>query len=165
ATEVEMKEKKERVTDAVSATKAAIEEGIVAGGGVAILRARKVLKVLSEKTTNVDEKMGVDILYNALNQPMYWIAKNAGADAGWVVKEVENKADKNYGYDALTDSFGDMLKKGIVDPVKVTRLALQNAVSVGTMILTTEALITDIPEKKDTPAMPDGGMGGMGGMM
>lgn len=165
ATEVEMKEKKERVTDAVSATKAAIEEGIVAGGGVAVLQARRVLKLLSTKTAVADEKIGVDILYSALSQPMYWIAKNAGADAGWVVKEVENSKDKNHGYDALTDSFGDMIKKGIVDPVKVTRLALQNAVSVGIMILTTEALITDIPEKKDMPQMPDGGMGGMGGMM
>ena len=165
ATEVEMKEKKERVTDAVSATKAAIEEGIVAGGGVAVLQARKVLKLLATKTTIADEKIGVDILHSALAQPMYWIAKNAGADAGWVVKEVENSKDKNHGYDAMTDTFGDMIKKGIVDPVKVTRLALQNAVSVGTMILTTEALITDIPEKKDAPAMPDGGMGGMGGMM
>ena len=160
-----MKEKKERVTDAVSATKAAIEEGIVAGGGVAVLQARKVLKLLATKTTIADEKIGVDILHSALAQPMYWIAKNAGADAGWVVKEVENSKDKNHGYDAMTDTFGDMIKKGIVDPVKVTRLALQNAVSVGTMILTTEALITDIPEKKDAPAMPDGGMGGMGGMM
>lgn len=165
ATEVEMKEKKERVVDAVSATKAAIEEGIVAGGGVAVLQARRTLKALALKTTIADEKIGVDILHGALAQPMYWIAKNAGADAGWVVKEVENSKDKNHGYDAMTDSFGDMIKKGIVDPVKVTRLALQNAVSVGTMILTTEALITDIPEKKDTPAMPDGGMGGMGGMM
>ncbi len=165
ATEVEMKEKKERVTDAVSATKAAIEEGIVAGGGVAVLQARKVLKALAAKTEVADEKVGVDILHHALSQPMYWIAKNAGADAGWVVKEVENSKDKNHGYDAMNDTFGDMIKKGIVDPVKVTRLALQNAVSIGNMILTTEALITDIPEKKDTPAMPDGGMGGMGGMM
>lgn len=165
ATEVEMKEKKERVTDAVSATKAAVEEGIVVGGGVALLRARNILKPLSDKTKDADEKVGIDILYQALSQPLYWISKNAGSDAGWVVRTVEESKEKHFGFDALLGTFGDLLKKGIVDPVKVTRLALQNAVSVGTMILTTEALVTDIPEPKSAPAMPDGGMGGMGGMM
>ncbi|MBI4130267.1 chaperonin GroEL [Candidatus Roizmanbacteria bacterium] len=165
ATEVEMKERKERVNDAVAATKAAIEEGIVAGGGVAVLRARQVLVELEKALTVADEKTGARILYEALSQPLHWIAKNAGMDAGWVVKKIEESKDMHYGFDALIGKFGDMIKAGIVDPVKVTRLALQNAVSVGTMILTTEALVTDIPEKKETPAMPEGGMGGMGGMM
>jgi chaperonin GroEL len=162
ATEVEMKEKKERVNDAVSATKAAIEEGIVAGGGVAVLRARNVLTALKNKTVHEDEQIGIDILYKALSQPLYWIAQNAGKDAGLIVDTVEKNADKQYGYDAMTDSYGNMIKKGIVDPVKVTRLALQNAVSIGTMILTTEALVTDIPEKKEPPMPGAGGMpGGM----
>ena len=171
ATEVEMKEKKERVNDAVSATKAAIEEGIVAGGGVALLRSRNVLMNIKKTATDEDEKIGIDILYKSLSQPMYWIAKNAGMDAGWVVKRVEESTEKHSGFNALTNSFGNMIKMGIVDPVKVTRMALQNAVSIGTMILTTEALITDIPEKKEKmPAGAPGmggmdGMGGMGGMM
>ncbi|MCR4264032.1 MAG: chaperonin GroEL [Candidatus Roizmanbacteria bacterium] len=165
ATEVEMKEKKERVNDAVSATKAAIEEGIVPGGGVALLRARKVLNVFKKSLKSEDEQTGVEILYKALEKPMLWIAKNAGMDAGWVVKTVENNTDKNYGFNAATNDFGNMIKFGIVDPVKVTRMALKNAVSIGTMILTTEALITDIPEKKETPGGGGGGMpGGMGGM-
>ncbi|MBI4136697.1 chaperonin GroEL [Candidatus Roizmanbacteria bacterium] len=164
ATEVEMKEKKERVNDAVSATKAAIEEGIVPGGGVALLRARKVLNTLKKTMKGDDEQTGVEILYKALEKPMLWIAKNAGMDAGWVVKTVENSTDKNYGFNAATNDFGNMIKFGIVDPVKVTRMALKNAVSIGTMILTTEALVTDIPEKKE-PSAGGGGMpGGMGGM-
>ena len=158
ATEVEMKEKKERVNDAVSATKAAIEEGIVAGGGVALLRARKVLEAFKKSVTVDDERTGVDILYRALSQPLYWIANNAGKDSGVIVDTVQKSEDKQFGYDALTDTFGNMIKKGIVDPVKVTRLALQNAVSIGTMILSTEALVTEIPDKKD--ANPGGGMGG-----
>src|SRR3990167_6921853 len=148
-TEVEMKEKKERVNDAVSATKAAIEEGIVAGGGVALLRARKVLEAFKKSVTVDDERTGVDILYRALSQPLYWIANNAGKDSGVIVDTVQKSEDKQFGYDALTDTFGNMIKKGIVDPVKVTRLALQNAVSIGTMILSTEALVTEIPDKKD----------------
>ena len=163
ATEVEMKEKKERVNDAVSATKAAIEEGIVPGGGVALLRARKALHALKKSLKSEDEQTGIEILYKALEKPMLWIAKNAGVDAGWVVKTVENNPDKNYGFNAATNDFGNMIKFGIVDPVKVTRMALKNAISIGTMILTTEALITDIPEKKETSGGPAGG-GGMGGM-
>ena len=163
ATEVEMKEKKERVNDAVSATKAAIEEGIVPGGGVALLRARKALNALKKSLKSEDEQTGIEILYKALEKPMLWIAKNAGVDAGWVVKTVENNPDKNYGFNAATNDFGNMIKFGIVDPVKVTRMALKNAISIGTMILTTEALITDIPEKKETSGGPAGG-GGMGGM-
>ena len=163
ATEVEMKEKKERVNDAVSATKAAIEEGIVPGGGVALLRARAVLLKLKKEVDVADEKTGLEILYRALAQPLRLIAKNAGVDAGWVLNKVEEASDADYGFNALTLEFGSMLKAGIVDPAKVTRLALQNAVSIGSMVLTTEALITDIPEKKEAPSMPPGGgMGGMG---
>ncbi len=166
ATEVELKDRKERVNDAVAATKAALEEGIVPGGGVALLRARNVLIELKESLTVEDEKTGVDILYVALAEPIKWIAKNAGADDGWVMRTVEeaskeNKKISDYGFNAMTMGFGSMLEAGIVDPAKVTRSAVQNAVSVGMMVLTTEALVTDIPEKKE-PQMPGGGMpGGM----
>lgn len=165
ATEVELKEKKERVNDAVAATKAAIEEGIIPGGGVALLRSRKVLADLRSKLTIEDEKIGVDILVKALEKPLRVIAQNAGVDSGWVVNKVEQGTKEDYGFDAMTLEFGSMLDRGIVDPVKVTRSALENAASVGTMVLTTEALITDLPEKKEAmPQMPGGGMGGMGGM-
>ncbi len=167
ATEVEMKDKKERVNDAVAATKAALEEGIVPGGGVSLLKARKVLIKLKTTLSDPDEKVGVDILYQALGQPIRWIAKNAGEDDGWVLKTVEKVLDEgktDYGYNAVTKQFTSMIGAGIVDPAKVTRSAVQNAASVGMMVLTTEALVTDIPEKKDMPAMPPGGMGGMGGM-
>ena len=167
ATEIELKDKKERVNDAVAATKAALEEGIVPGGGVAVLRARGLLLKLKETLDNADEKTGVDILYKALGEPIRMIAENAGADSGWVLKTVEeNKGSADFGFNAMTMQFGSMIAAGVIDPVKVTRSAVQNAVSVGMMILTTEALITDIPEKKDAPSgggMP-GGMGGMGGM-
>ncbi len=162
ATEIEMKEKKERVNDAVSATKAAIEEGIVPGGGVALLRARAVLEKMKKDTESEDEKVGLDILYRALAEPVRGIAQNAGADSGWVLRKVEEAKETDYGFNAYNMKFESMLAAGIVDPAKVTRSALQNAVSVGAMILTTEALITDIPEKKEAPAMPAGG--GMGGM-
>ncbi|MBI2611771.1 chaperonin GroEL [Candidatus Gottesmanbacteria bacterium] len=158
ATEIEMKEKKERVNDAVSATKAAMEEGIVPGGGVALIRARGVLNNLRKQTDSDDEKAGLDLLYNALSEPLKWIAINAGADAGWVVKSVEDSKVEDYGFDAMAMVFGSMLAKGIIDPLKVTRTAVQNAASVGMMVLTTEALVTDIPEKeKQMPAMPPGG--------
>ena len=163
ATEIEMKDKKERVNDAVSATKAALEEGIVVGGGVALIRARKSLLKLKEGLASPDEKVGVSILYDALAEPIRWIAKNSGADEGWVVRKVEESDIPDYGFNVMTMSFGSMLKAGIVDPAKVTRSALQNAASVGMMVLTTEALVTDLPEKKDSP-MP-GGMGGMPGGM
>jgi len=167
ATEIELKDKKERVNDAVAATKAALEEGIVPGGGVAVLRARGLLLKLKETLTNADEKTGVEILYKALGEPIRMIAENAGADSGWVLKTVEeNKGSADFGFNAMTMQFGSMIASGIIDPVKVTRSAVQNAVSVGMMILTTEALITDIPEKKEASpggGMP-GGMGGMGGM-
>ena len=160
ATEVELKEKKERVNDAVAATKAAIEEGIIPGGGVALIRARPVLAKVRESLAMADEKTGVDIMNRALSEPVRWIAKNAGADDGWVVRKIEEgKAD--YGFNAITMEFGSMLEQGIVDPAKVTRSALQNAVSVAIMCLTTEGMITDLPEKKEAgaPSMPGGGMG------
>lgn len=155
ATEIEMKEKKERVNDAVAATKAALEEGIVAGGGVTLLQARKALADLKKKMTFEEEKTGVDIVYKALAEPLMMIAANAGADAGWVLKKVEEAKDTDYGFDALSLEFGSMFKRGIVDPAKVVRSALENASSVAVMVLTTEALVTDIPEKKEaTPAAP-----------
>lgn len=165
ATEIEMKEKKERVNDAVSATKAALEEGIVPGGGTALLRSRHALLKLKHSLDIEDEKLGVDILYNALAEPLRMIASNAGADAGWVLRSIEEHANGravDYGFNAMTMEFGPMISAGIVDPAKVTRSAVQNAASVGIMILTTEALVTDLPEK-NTPAAP-GGMPGMGGM-
>jgi len=162
ATEIELKETQERVKDAVEATKAAIEEGIVPGGGVTLLRAAKALNKV--QPDNEDEKVGLDILKYALSQPVRLLAENSGADAGWVVKKVE-AGKKDYGFNALTMKFGSMLEQGILDPAKVTRSALQNAASVATMILTTEALITDLPAKEeDKPAMPAGGMPQMGGM-
>ncbi|MCL6096644.1 MAG: chaperonin GroEL, partial [Patescibacteria group bacterium] len=157
ATEVEMKDKKERVNDAVAATKAALEEGIVPGGGVTLLRARNVLLKIKETLSVEDEKIGIDILYKALADPIRWISKNAGADEGWVVKKVEESKIVDYGFNAMTMEFGSMLEAGIVDPAKVTRSAVQNAASIGMMVLTTEALVTDIPEeKKETPSMPGG---------
>jgi len=163
ATEVELNEKKERVKDAVGATKAAIEEGIVPGGGVALLKAKVALNNL--KADNDDEQVGIDIVRNVLEQPLRWLAKNSGEDDGYVLRKVEESADADFGYNALTGGFGSMTKFGILDPLKVTRAALQNAASVAMMVLTTEGLVTDIPEeKKDMPQMP-GGMGGMGGGM
>lgn len=165
ATEVELKDKKERVNDAVAATKAALEEGIVAGGGVAYLRSRNVLARVREGLATTDEKVGIDILYHALGEPIRWIAKNAGADDGWVLKTVEESKVADFGFNALTMKFGSMLADGVLDPAKVARTAVQNAASIGMMVLTTEALITDLPEKKEAGGggMP-GGMGGMGGM-
>lgn len=159
ATEIELKEKKERVDDAVHATKAAVEEGYVVGGGVALIRARKVLDKLILATTETDERIGLEIVRDALEKPLAKLAQNAGMDAGWVVKEVE-KATGNVGLNAMTGKFEDLTAAGIIDPVKVTRSALQNAASVAMMILTTEALITDLPEKDKMtmPPMPGGGM-------
>lgn len=161
ATEIELNEKKERVVDAVGATKAAVEEGILPGGGVALLRARKTLESL--KVEDGDEEIGVDIVYKALEQPVRWLAKNSGEDDGYILNKIEENKDLAYGYNASKGGFGSMIKLGILDPVKVTRSALQNAASVAMMVLTTEGLITDIPEeKKDAPQMPQGGMPGMG---
>ena len=165
ATEVEMKEKKHRVTDAYEATRAALEEGVVVGGGVALLRARRVLDSAKK---DGDLATGYKIVHDALDKPVRAIVANAGSDAGYVVAEVDKKSGEGaatYGWDALVGEFGDLVKKGIIDPAKVTRSALQNAASVAVMVLTTEALITDLPEKKETGGgMPPGAMGGMGGM-
>ena len=158
ATEIELKEKKERVDDAVHATKAAVEEGYVVGGGVAFIRARKVLDKLGLNGPT-DERIGIEIVNKALQKPIEKIAENAGVDVGWAVKEVEKAKEQNVGLDALDGQFKDLVVAGIIDPFKVARSALQNAASVAMMILTTEALITDIPEKEKTPAMPPGGMG------
>ena len=159
ATEIELKEKKERVDDAVHATKAAVEEGYVVGGGVAFIRARKALDKLG-LSGPTDERIGIEIVNKALQKPIEKIAENAGVDAGWAVKEVEKAKEQNVGLDALDGRFKDLVVAGIIDPFKVARSALQNAASVAMMILTTEALITDIPEKeKSMPAMPPGGMG------
>ncbi|OGE07416.1 chaperonin GroL [Candidatus Curtissbacteria bacterium RIFCSPLOWO2_02_41_11] len=159
ATEIELKEKKERVDDAVHATKAAVEEGYVVGGGVAFIRARKALDKLG-LSGPTDERIGIEIVNKALQKPIEKIAENAGVDAGWAVKEVEKAKEQNVGLDALDGQFKDLVVAGIIDPFKVARSALQNAASVAMMILTTEALITDIPEKeKSMPAMPPGGMG------
>lgn len=160
ATEIELNDKKERVKDAVGATKAAIEEGIVPGGETALLRAREALS--SVKTEEGDEQIGLDIVSEALEEPIKWLAKNAGDDEKVVLEKVLASKDFDFGYNALTGEFGSMTKMGIIDPVKVTRSALQNASSVAMMVLTTEGLVTDIPEPKPpTPPMPPGGMGGM----
>jgi len=167
ATEVELSEKKERVKDAVEATKAAIEEGVIPGGGSSLLYAAQALDDI--KCENDEEKVGISILRFALEQPLRWIAKNAGVDDGYVVSKIKEGSEKtnngDYGFNALTGKFVVMTKEGIIDPLKVTRLALQNAVSVGIMALTTEAMVTDIPEKEEkAPPMPAGGgmPGGMG---
>lgn len=158
ATEVELNDKKERVKDAVGATKAAVEEGIVSGGETALLRAREVIKKL--KADKGDEQLGLDIIYEALEEPIKWLAKNAGDNEKDILKKVLASKDVDFGYNALTSEFGSMSKMGIIDPVKVTRSALQNAASVAMMVLTTEGLVTDIPEPKSaTPPMPP--MGGM----
>ncbi len=157
ATEIELNEKKERVKDAVGATKAAVEEGILPGGEVAYLRARKALKSL--KADSKDEQIGIDIVFEALEQPVRWLAKNAGEDDGYVLKKIDEAKDPDYGYNVLTGEFGSMIAFGILDPLKVARSALQNAASVAMMVLTTEGLITDIIEKdKKEPQIPSGGM-------
>jgi len=161
ASETELKEVKERVKDAVGATKAAIEEGIVAGGGVALLRASSVLDKLTAQ--NEDEAVGIKIVRAVLEQPLRWLAKNSGADDGWVVRKVLENKSASYGFNSATLEFGDMIAMGVLDPVKVTRHALQNAASVASMVLTTECLVTDIKEDKKSSSSPD--MSGMGGMM
>jgi chaperonin GroEL len=158
ATETEMKEKKARVEDALHATRAAVEEGIVPGGGVALLRAQKALE--NVKNLEGDEKIGVQIVRRAIEEPTRQLADNAGAEGALVVEEVK-KRKGNEGYDVSTGEYTDLVKAGIVDPTKVTRSALQNAASIAGLLLTTEALVTEIPEKEKTPPMPPGGMGGM----
>jgi chaperonin GroEL len=159
ATETEMKEKKARVEDAMHATKAAVEEGIVPGGGVALIRASKALEGLKLEG---DQAVGVAIIKRAIEEPCRWIATNAGHEGSIVVAKVkEGKGDE--GFNAATDVYEDLVKAGVIDPAKVVRNALQNASSIASLLLTTEALVSEIPEdKKEAPAMPGGG--GMGGM-
>ena len=161
ATEVELKERKHRVEDALSATRAAVEEVILPGGGVGLLNA---LPALDKIKATGDEATGVDIIRKAVEEPIRWIANNAGKD-GSVIVDTVKKSKKGVGYDAEKDEFGNMIEKGIIDPTKVVRSALQNAASIASMVLITESLIADIPEKEKGPSMPaGGGMGGMGGM-
>ncbi len=167
ATEVEVKEKRDRVEDAMNATRAAVEEGIVPGGGTALLRASKVLDKLSPG--NEDQRVGVEIVRKALQAPVRQIAENAGVEGSIVVGKMLDKKDANYGYNAATDKFEDLVKAGVIDPVKVVRTALQDAASVAGLLITTEAMVAEKPAEASAggmPAMPDmGGMGGMGGMM
>ncbi|HTD15384.1 MAG TPA: chaperonin GroEL [Chthoniobacterales bacterium] len=159
ATETEMKEKKARVEDALHATRAAVEEGIVAGGGVALIRAQKALEAV--KLTG-DEKVGLDIVHRAVEAPLRQLANNAGREGALIVQEVKSRKG-NEGYNVATDEYTDLVKAGVVDPTKVTRTALQNAASISGLLLMTEALVTELPEK-DKPAAAPGGMPGMGGM-
>ncbi len=162
ATETEMKEKKDRVDDALSATKAAVEEGIVIGGGAAVLKAAKKAEV---ESVDPDEQIGIDIIKRAVKAPIKQIAQNAGYEPGVVALTVE-EADENTGFNAATGEYVNMFEAGIIDPTKVERIALQNATSVSGLLLTTEAAVTEEPKDEKAPAMPDmGGMGGMGGMM
>ncbi|HOZ03283.1 MAG TPA: chaperonin GroEL [Candidatus Woesebacteria bacterium] len=160
STEIEMKNLQERVKDAKGATKAAIEEGIIPGGGVTLIRAAKVLDKL--KADSEDEQTGINLIKQIAQEPLRMLAVNSGQDAGYVLYQVMNQSSPTYGFNALTNEFGDLVKDGVIEPAKVAIVALQNAASVGSMILTTECLITDIPEP-EKPGMPPGG--GMGGMM
>ncbi len=162
ATEPELKEKKHRVEDALSTARSAVEEGIVPGGGVALINAIPALDRV--QTVNDDERFGVQILKRALEEPLRQLARNAGEDGAVIIDQVRRRqkesGDKNYGYNVLTGEFGSMIEQGVIDPVKVTRSAVQNAVSIAGLLLTTEALVTDLPEEKPAPQMPGGG-GGM----
>jgi chaperonin GroEL len=157
STEVEMKEKKARVEDALHATRAAVEEGIVPGGGVAYLRCLKKLDEV--KTDNGDQKIGVEIVRRSLEEPIRWIVQNAGLEGSVVVNKVKEGKD-DYGFNAQTEQYENLIKSGVIDPTKVTRIALENAASVAALLITTEATIVEKPEKKEPPQMPHGGMGG-----
>jgi chaperonin GroEL len=155
-----MKEKKARVEDAMHATKAAVEEGIVPGGGVALIRAAKALENLKLEG---DQRVGVDLIRKAIEEPLRWIATNAGQEGSIVVARVKEAKNAGEGYNAATDKYEDLVAAGVIDPTKVVRSALQNASSIASLLLTTEALVSEIPEdKKEAPAGPGGG--GMGGM-
>jgi len=162
ATEVEVKERKDRVDDAMHATRAAVEEGILPGGGVALLRASEVLRKV--KTHNDDQKTGVEIVRKALSAPARQIAINAGEDGSVIVGKIVENSSYAQGFDAQNGEYVDMVKKGIIDPTKVVRQALQGAASVAALLITTEAMVAEVPKKQGaTPPMPGGG-GGMGGM-
>jgi chaperonin GroEL len=160
ATEVEMKEKKDRVDDALHATRAAVQEGIIPGGGVGYIRAIEALKTV--ETDNEDQATGVNIIRLALESPLRTIAENAGQEASVIVNRVK-EGKKDFGYNAGENKFEEFFSAGIIDPTKVSRLALENAASIAGLLLTTEAVVSEIPEEKEAPAMPPGG--GMGGMM
>jgi chaperonin GroEL len=163
ATETEMKEKKARVEDAMHATKAAVEEGIVPGGGVALVRCIPALEKLKAEG---DEQIGINIVKRALEEPLRLIAVNAGHEGAVVVDKVRSNNNSHYGFNAQTETFGDLVEAGVIDPTKVTRTALQNAASIASLMLTTEALVSEVPEKEDKHAGPPaGGPGGMGGGM
>jgi chaperonin GroEL len=160
ATEVEMKEKKARVEDALHATRAAVEEGVVAGGGVALIRAKQAISKM--KADNTDQEAGIKIVLRALEEPLRQIVENAGEEPSVVVNKVaEGKG--NYGFNAATHEYGDLVAMGVLDPTKVTRMALQNAASIAGLMLTTDAMVAELVEDKPAGGMP-GGMGGMGGM-
>jgi len=165
ATEIEVKEKKDRVDDALNATRAAVEEGVLPGGGVALLRCTKAVKTLTDK--NADIQAGINIVLKALEAPIRQIVENAGVEGSIVVSKVLENNTHSFGFDAQSETYTDLVKAGIIDPTKVVRTALQDAASVASLLITTEAMIGDLPEDKPAmPAMPDmGGMGGMGGMM
>jgi len=163
ATEVEVKEKKDRVDDALNATRAAVEEGIVPGGGTALLRAKGAVAKL--KTDNPDVQAGIKIVLRALEAPIRQISENAGVEGSIVVGKInDNTSSDTFGFNAQTEEFVDMLQAGIVDPAKVVRTALQDAASVAGLLVTTEAMVAEAPKRESAPAMPGGGMGGMGGM-
>ena len=159
STEVEVKEKKDRVDDAMHATKAAVEEGIVPGGGVALLRAKAAIGKLSDE--NADVQAGINIVLRALEAPIRQIVENAGVEGSIVVGKISENKSQTYGFDAQTEQYVDMLSAGIVDPAKVVRVALQDAASIAGLMITTEAMVAEAPKKKEAPAMPGGGMGGM----
>jgi chaperonin GroEL len=161
ATETEMKEKKARVEDALHATRAAVEEGIVPGGGVALLWCQKALDKV--KGSDDDEKIGIEIVRRSLEEPIRMIVQNAGAEGAIVVGKVKEAAKLNYGYNAQGDEYEDLVVAGVIDPTKVTRTALQNAASIAGLLLTTECVVVEKKEKEKAPPMPGGG-GGMGGM-
>src|SRR5436305_862580 len=162
ATEVEVKEKKDRVDDALNSTRAAVEEGILPGGGIPLLRAIKALQALTDKTGNTDQKTGIEIVRRALVSPARQIIDNAGGDGAVVIGKLLESGDYGYGYDAQTGEYADLFKKGIIDPTKVVRTALQDAASIAGLLITTEAMVAELPKKESAPAMPGGG--GMGGM-
>jgi chaperonin GroEL len=160
STEIEVKERKDRIDDALNATRAAVQEGIVPGGGTALLRSSTKITV---KGANDDQEAGINIVRKALQSLVRQIAENAGDEASIIVGKILESNTDNYGYNAQTGEFGDMIAMGIVDPVKVVRTALQNAASVASLLITTEAMIAELPKKEAAGGMP-GGMGGMGGM-
>ena len=162
ATEIEVKERKDRVDDAMHATRAAVEEGILPGGGVALLRATEALKKI--RTHNDDQKTGVEIVRKAISWPARQIAINAGEDGSIVVGKILEKDTYAYGYDAQAGEYGNLISKGIIDPTKVVRAALQGAASIAGLLITTEAMVAEVPKKQGGAAMPGGGGGGMGGM-